>query len=178
MKANTQGKVPENQNQIVDIHIAGASRKKFRIDGDDSKILELNPSDLGIADRLADAYPKLKELEERARKLKFLSSKKDGDEDELDFSEEDMKALKDGTTKFKEIDEEMRTLIDFIFDYGVSAICAESGTMYDPFNGVPRYEAIISSLSNVFESNLNREIRMVKARINQNTQKFTKKRHR
>lgn len=154
-----------NNSAIVDIHIAGASKQKFRINEDDSKIIELNTSDVGIADRLADAYPKLMELEEKSKKLQIET----GDGDELDPVK-----LKKSTSKLLAIDKEMRAQIDYIFDYPVSEVCAPSGTMYDPFEGAFRYEIIVETLTNLYEDNYSKQAKMAKARVKANAKKFTK----
>lgn len=150
---------------VVDIHIAGVSKQRFRIDGDDSKIIELNTSDVGIADRLADAYPKLMELQEKANKLKIDT----GDGDGLDAVK-----LKESTSKLMSIDKEMRVQIDYIFDFPVNEVCASTGTMYDPIEGAFRYEIIVEALINLYEKNYANQMKKAKARAKANTQKFTK----
>ena len=51
---------------IVDLDLSAIRKKRFRVDGDDSKILELNTSDLNILPRLKESYPKLQELSKQA----------------------------------------------------------------------------------------------------------------
>ena len=140
-------------NDVIDIDLSVIKKKKFRINGDNNKILELNVSDMGIVARLGEAYPKLEALQKKVG----------------DFADTASEA--DIAKKLEEIDSEMRELIDFIFDSNVSEICASDGSMYDPINGMFRYEHIMDTLTTLYESNLNAEFKKMKARVN----KYAKK---
>lgn len=148
-------------DEIKDIKLSFNSKQKFRIDNDSSRILELDTSDLSVVSRLQEYYPKLKELEQEAAEL----TKDLGNDDESIV----MKIGK-GLAK---IDKKMRDYIDVIFDANVSATCAPSGSMYDPINGQLRYEHIVSLISGLYEDNLARETRKIKARIAKHTDKYT-----
>lgn len=152
--ALTDKKAPETNKDIVDINIAGVQRTRFRINGDNNSIIELNTSDIGAVFRLEEAYPKLHE------QLKKIA--------ELDSSDEGFNAA------MKEADKAMREQIDYIFDYPVSEVCAKYGTMYDPFNGSFRFEHIIDSLTKLYETTLNAEYKKMNARIQKHTDKYTK----
>lgn len=145
-------------NDIIDINITGLKKKRFRINGDDNKILELNTSDINIATRLSEAYPQLLECEKEINNLSLNS-------------EDDITSF---TTKFKPINDKMCNLIDFIFDSNVSELCSDGGSMYDPINGFLRYEIIIDNLSALYTSNLNKEMNKVKSRVKKHTDKYTK----
>lgn len=159
-------------NDVVDISLAITKRKKFRIDGDDSRILELNTSDMGIVQRLAEAIPKLKELQEKAVSLSTSA------ESTPDMNEENINevagAYIDIGKSLRDVDAEMRDLIDYIFDYKVSAITAPEGTMYDLFNGVCRYEHILTVLMALYEENLQAEYSRVESRMKMHTKKYNK----
>ena len=44
---------------VIDIDLSPTKKKSFRIDGDNSRIIYLNTSDVNIAIRLEELYPKL-----------------------------------------------------------------------------------------------------------------------
>lgn len=159
-------------NDVVDISLAITKKKKFRIDGDDNRILELNTSDLGIVQRIAEAIPKLKALQENAVKL---SSSADGTPD---MNEENIDEVAGAYinlgNSLKDVDKEMRALVDYIFDSNVSEIAAPEGTMYDLFNGVCRYEHIITTLMGLYEENLQAEYSRVESRMKMHTKKYNK----
>ena len=155
---------------ITDIDLSVIEKKRFRIDGDDNRILELNTSDLNIIARLKDSYPKLMNLTQEAVK-KFPE---DGiDPESIDLANPD--TLVPITEFLSDIDTEMRELIDYIFDSNVSEVCAPSGSMYDPINGQFRFEHIIDCLSKLYESDIQGEAKQISTRIKKHTDKYTKK---
>lgn len=160
-----KNEVVENpmQEPIQDIDLSVTRKKRFRIDGDNSRILELNTSDMGIIKRLQDTYPKLDKL---AAKVAAISKEGDGTD------EESAKAV---AKAISETDKEMRSLMDMLFNANVSEVCAPDGSMYDPFNGKYRFEHIIEKLSALYESNLAEEYKRVSTRLKLHTDKYTKK---
>ena len=154
-------------NNIIDIDIKVAEKKKFRINKDDSKILELNTSDINIITRLAEAIPKLDELQTRSvGLLDGVELDKDGG-----LTEDEM--LKIGET-LKAIDNDMRDLLDFIFDSNVSEILASNGSMYDPFEGSYRFEYIVDKLLDLYDNNLKNEYTAMNEKVSKHTDKYTK----
>lgn len=153
------------QNDIVDINLSAIRKKRFRIDGDNNRILELNTSDLGVLSRIKEAYPKLQELNERAIQ--------DWPNSEADHvGEEDYEAV---VNVLKGIDTEMRQLIDYIFNSNVSEVCAPDGTMYDPIDGQFRFEHIINCLVALYENNIDLEVKQISNRVRKYTDKYTGK---
>ena len=154
-----------SDNDIMDIDLSVIKKKKFRINGDNTKILELNVSDMGIVSRLDEAYPKLMALQDKVSAI-------------ADINEEagDMELLSTTASKLNEIDGEMREILDFIFQSNVSEICGSEGSMYDPIEGTFRYEHIISTLVRLYENNLNAEFNKMKENISKHTAKYTKAR--
>ena len=156
------------EDQILDIDLSVTRRKRFRIDGDSNRILELNLSDMGIVSRLKDAYPKLVKLSQDAtEEMADITGDEESDEN-----------LQESLTKtagvLDRIDKEMRGQIDYIFDSNVSELCAPSGSMYDPFNGKFRFEHILNIITSLYESNLNDEYKKMTKRAQKHTSKYIK----
>ncbi len=138
---------------VTDISLDMAERQRFRINGDPEAIIELNLSDMGIVDRMEKGVEVLnKKMGEIAR----TSS------DDENLSE-----------KLTQIDQDMRDVIDGIFDYPVSAVCARYGTMYDPKDGKFRWESILDGLTKLYTNNLNEEYKRLNARLKKHTSKYT-----
>lgn len=156
-------------NDIVDVNFDDIRKKKFRIDGDNNRILELNTSDLSVINRIEDSYPKLVALEQKASLMKVQSE--GSDDDSLD------EAVEKGNISqvLREIDSEMREIMDYIFDADVSEKCAPSGSMFDPFNGEFRYEYVLDKLTKLYETNLDKEYALMRKRINKHTDKYIRK---
>lgn len=114
------------ENNVIDIDLSALRKKRIRINGDDTKIIEINVSDMGVITRLQEAYDRLISLANKYN-LQEEESKTEGDTNNIS-DEEIVETL-------RRLDTEMRELIDFIFQANVSEICADDGTMADPING-------------------------------------------
>lgn len=152
----TDNTAPEIKENIIDINLAGVQKTRFRINGDNNAIIELNTSDIGAVFRLEEAYPK---LHDQLKNIAELNPEDPG------FNE-----------ALKEADRAMREQIDYIFDSPVSEVCAKNGTMYDPFEGSFRFEHILNCLTKLYETTLNDEYKKMNARIQKHTSKYTKSR--
>lgn len=144
-------------NDVIDIELPEIAKKKVRFDGDNNRVVYIDPSDMGIVSRLEEALPKLKTLTTEAC-------------EELSETGED-KSM--GTT-LTEIDEKMRNLIDYIFDAPLSAAAVPSGNMYALHNGVFTFEHIIEVMAKQYENNFENEFNKLNARLKNYTGKYTK----
>lgn len=162
-------KSPESAvDDIQDIDLAVIKKRRFRINGDNNKIIELNVSDLNITNRLSTAYKRLLDYMESVGDI--LADLPEGEELSEEYQEKTEQAL-------KQIDDNMKKEIDFIFASPVSDICSDGGSMYDPFEGSFRYEHIIDALLKLYERNLEKEFSKMKRRVSDRTSKYTKKYH-
>ena len=151
-------------DDIIDVDLSSTERKKFRINGDNTRIVELNPSDLSIITRIEESEKKLKKCVDSLTKLV----------DEPSDTDEEIFAL---GKKFKDIDKQMRDLVDYIFQSNVSEVCVPigQGSMYDPFEGKYRYEHIIEALLTFYQTNIQNEYKKMRATVAKRTAKYTKK---
>lgn len=145
------------KNNIVDIDLSVTKKKQFRIDGDDTRIIELNTSDINILSRLQDSYSKLDALGTKAMSIPDDSS------------------IEDTVAILAEVDKEMRELVNYIFDSDISDVCAPDGSMFDMFNGEFRFEHIISTLIGLYEKNIDNEYKLMAKKIKKHTDKYTGK---
>lgn len=145
------------KTSITDIDLSVTNKKQFRIDKDDSRIIELNTSDLNILSRLQECYPKLDSLGTKAMSI--------SSDNEMD----------DTIATLKEIDKEMRDLVNFVFDSDIADACAPDGSMFDMFNGEFRFEHIISTLIGLYEKNIDKEYKLMAKKIQKHTEKYTGK---
>lgn len=150
-------------SEIIDIELQNP-KKRFRINGDNTKIIELNPSDVNIVSRLKETYKKLNSLAASAGSL--LADKAEATtEEELDQV----------SNALEQLDKEMRELIDFLFDGPVSAVVADNMNLYSPVNGEFWFEHCIEVLSGLYENNFKSEYKKMQARINKRTEKYVGK---
>lgn len=154
---------PENEVFDGNIDLSETRKKRFRINGDNNLVLELNTSDMNTIVRLRDDYPKLMKLANRVLTLK----------DKIEGETEQDELTRMANT-IESIDTEMRELVNHIFDSKVCQVCAVDGSMYDLFNGKFRFEHIIEKLSDLYGNNMKDEFKAVNARVKKHTAKYAK----
>lgn len=157
-------------DDIIDVDLSPIRKKRFRINGDSSKILELNTSDLNITNRLHEAYERLQKLMDKVGEL--VSSIPD--EGEAELTETQQENIKNS---LHDVDVAMKEEVDYIFNAPVSDVCCDGGSMYDPFEGMFRYEHIIDALLKLYERNLESEFTKMRRRVSAKTSKYTTKYH-
>jgi hypothetical protein len=153
-------------NDIIDLDLSITQKKKFRFDKDDTRIVEINTSDMNLLQRVNVAYPKLQELQEKASKMT--------EGIEIDESTA-IAGLGTMAERLSAVDAEMRDLLDYMFDAPVSAAAAPSGSMYDPFNGSFRHEHIIALVMKQYEDNLQSEFKKMEKQLKKHTDKYTRR---
>lgn len=144
-KALTDEKMSDD---IIDINIKSIMRQRFRINGDNSKIVELDVRDMNIATRLEKAYNRLTEL------VTEIS-------DNISENEDDDKAVE----TVDRLDKEMRAQVDYIFDYPVSDTILPTGSMWSLYNGVFQFEYIIGDLTKLYKNNIESEYHKLQSRF-------------
>ena len=142
-----------------------STRKNFRIDGDNKRVLSLDVSDMNVITRLNEVYPKMEKLATEA--IDTLAKQSDTDDDVED--------LKNLATVLADIDKKMREQIDYIFDADVSAKCVPAGNMYDPVGGEFRFEHVIDVISQLYATNLSKEFKTMQDKVKKHTDKYTSK---
>ena len=152
-----------DETNVIDLSIPAIEKKKYRINGDNDKILELNTSDANIITRLTEGYDKLVEYGKAVAELSDAIN-------EEDDTEESMQALSE---KLKEIDTQMKEIVDYIFDANVSEVCAGNASMYDPLDGKFRWEHIIESIGSLFEKSFVNEFKEMQKHTAKHTDKYT-----
>jgi hypothetical protein len=155
-------------NDIIDLDLSITKKKKFRFDKDDTRIVEVNTSDMNLMQRVNTAYPQLQALQEKASKLT----------EGLDKGSDERTALADMAImaeRLSAVDTEMRELLDYMFDAPVSAAAAPDGSMYDPFNGSFRFEYIIAIIMKQYEENLQSEFKKMEKQLKKHTEKYTRR---
>lgn len=155
-------------HDTINISVRGSSRKRFAIDGDPDRVIELNTSDIGIVKRLSDTLPKLKAVEEKIAQVDStgLTTDEGFDIEKTNVFTEDIETLHN----------EMKTLINEVFDENVVDKCLpRGGTLLDPVDGEMRYLVIIADLSNAYQDDLSDEMKKVAKKRESHTSKYTKK---
>lgn len=157
--------LPVVNDDIQDIQVDAIKRKRFRINQDNNKIIELNTTDIGVSYRLTEAYERLNKIMDEVQK------KLDTVPDDEDLNDEQFKTVAES---LKELNDNMCKEIDYIFDEAVSDKFRDGGSMYDPINGMFRYEYILDTITGLYENDLNREFTKMRHRVNERTAKYAR----
>lgn len=155
LDTSAEKELEKPSNDIVDIDLSEIQKKKFRLDRDNNRVIELNTSDITVINRLEEIYPKMLKLVDEAQL--------EGD------SETD-----DALATLLGINKKMKELLDYAFDSEVADKACPTGTLFDPINGKFRFEYIIEKLVNLYDENFSRELALMQKRVNKHTSKYTK----
>ena len=161
-----------NNSNAINLDLSETARTKIWVNGDCTKVLELNLTDFNIVTRAKDAKTKLDELQAEAMELASAEVP-----DSIE-SEEDEKKVDEAIEKFRAIDKKMRDLVDSIFDFGVCELCCDGGSMYDPIGGQYRYDYIIDKLMALYGDQWQKEKKLREQNVSKHTAKYTKSRKR
>ena len=152
-------------NNVIDLNLP-IEKRAFRFGQDDNRIVYINTSDFGFMERLPEAYKKLEDLQNR---VTGVSEGVNGDAEDLD---DIMEGLGTMGSRLKALDTEMREVVDTLFQAPVSAAAAPDGSMYDLFEGTPRYDLIIAVLVEQFGKRYADEFKKVKEKVKKHAGKY------
>lgn len=164
--------IENGKAKALNLDLSETARTKIWVNGDCTKVLELNLTDLGIMGRAKDAMKELDELQAEANALVSAEVP-----DNLE-TEEDNKKFDEVIETFRNIDNKMRKIVNEIFDFDVCDICCDGGSMYDPIGGQYRYEYIIDRIMALYGDSWEKETKLSKDRMKSHTAKYTKSRKR
>ena len=147
-------------------------KKRFTVGGDPNLVIEFDPTDLGVANRLSKALPefnklndKWAELNDSAEKLVDTESVEDAESTAAEFS-----------TKFDELEKRVRDIIDEVFDGEVADKLLGNSSSFSPVNGYFKYEHIITAMLNCYEKQIQDEAPKFNSRkVTKYTHKYIKK---
>lgn len=142
---------------VIDIEFKELQKKRFRLDRDNSRVIELNTSDFNTISRLEEIYPKMLEFVEDAQ---------------AELSDDSADALK----VLSNINDSMKELLNYAFNSDIADKACPDGTLFDLINGKFRFEYIMERLIALYDENFTKEFELVKKRVGKHTSKYTKKR--
>ena len=155
----------ETTNKTFDFDLSLSQKKRIRIDGDDSRVIELNVSDMGIIERFNQLSDKMSKLSTEYVDVKF--------DENLDEKQETEEVI----NRIKIIDSKMREIVDDLFQSKVSDVCVPDGTMFDMFNGIFMYEILIERLLTLYTDNIEKETKKTLNRMRKYTDKYIPQDH-
>lgn len=165
----------DNNNLDGNIDLGFSTKKKrFSVGGDPNVVIEFDPSDLGVANRLSKALPKFKELEDEWKDLnaeaESLETTNIEDEQGAETAKTTIESI---SIKLDKLEKDVRDLLDNVFDSAVADKLLGNSSAFSPVNGYLKYEHIITAMLKCFEQHVQDEAPKFNAR--KVTQKYTHK---
>lgn len=156
--------------EIRDISLS--KKKSFTIDGDLNRTIQLDTSDMNILVRLEETYPDIRKLAldatQRISSVPVITGEDDEDAE---------KTVTQMVDILKEIDNDMRKKVDYVFASKVSDICVPTGNMFDPVGGEFRFEHLIDVLTRLYAGDITGEFKKMQERVKKHTEKYINKRN-
>lgn len=160
--------INKTQDDIIDIQIKGIGKKRIRVNGDNSKIITINPNDTKVLERLTTGYPKY--MEWHNEYIKTLEKKEAiSDTSTLEYWKEIAEVL-------STIDNKLRELINYIFNVDISSVLDDDGSMCDVLEtGETRFDTILFEFLQFYGDNIANNFKKMKERSQSHTDKYVKK---
>lgn len=157
------------------INLNITTRKKFTIDNDKSRVIELDTHDLALVNRLSESIKRINALKddwEKLEKLTSTSEEAEISEDEVD--ENLLKEVSDFSDQFAVIEAKMRDIVDYIFDCpGLCQTILGNASIFSPVNGAYKFEQIIDVLTGLYEDSIEKEAKKInKQKVEAKTSKY------
>lgn len=130
--------------------------KEFNINGDESRVIRFNPSDIGIIERFNEAKKNITGYQE---KLKDIPLKADGNPDVEEKEYETAARLVGETRKF------INTQIDYVFANPVSDTVFGMQSPLSSVGGVPLFERFMNCAKPFVEKEIKSESEVQQKRI-------------
>lgn len=154
-------------SNIVEISLENP-KQQIRINGDDNRVIELNLTDSAIIVRLNKGINDIQQLIQRREGIRdSLTAVNVDDEKGLEQFTELAKV-------FAETEDEMREIINEIFDYDVCTPMVGKNSVFSTKNGEFLYETIINKLMDLYGDAIGEETKKVRERMSKHTSKYIK----
>ena len=161
---------------IDNINLNVNTRRKFTIDGDRDRVIYLDINDIGLVNRMSDSIKKMDELKEEWDKLESLADVHDSGDNKTDeeMDEALLKEVTDFSEQFSLIENKMRDIVDYIFDYeGLCQTVVGNSSIFSPVNGVYKFEQVIDVLTGLYEDSIEKEAKKLNSKkVEQKTSKY------
>lgn len=173
MALNTKKETTNEQVYDGNIDLGySTKKKKFTVGGDVNTVIEFDPSDIGVASRLAKSLKDLQALSDKWEKLQSNMEDIEG----ADTDDSLVKSTDQFAKDFDKLEKSVKDIIDYVFDSDVADKLLGKSSAFSPVNGKFKYEHIIEAMLKCYEQQIQDEAPKFNARKVQNyTNKYVRK---
>ena len=133
--------------KLENLNLGVNTKKRFTIDGDEIRILEIDVQDMSIMSRIKPAMERINKVKSHWENLQDI--------DPDNISDEEMDKLQ---SALESSEKEMRDAIDYLFNTNVCEVCLGDTSAFTPVNGKLKYDIIITTLSGLYEKTIKAEM--------------------
>lgn len=146
---------------INTLKIGAPKLKRFAVDGDESRVIEIDPGDTGIVARWAAVESWFRETEQTLDGINV----EDGNEAQA----------REFAALYARIDEEAREKVNYLFASDVcTPVAGPTGSMMRTVDGQPLFMVVLDALLPLYEAEVRKEQEKTDARIKKHTAKYVK----
>lgn len=155
-------------SEIINLQVE-SPKQTIQLNGNPEKVIELDLGDSNIITRLSEGTDKIENLvNERQNLHELLANGNDSDESNTGY-------YKNLASKFKELENSMREIINEIFEYDVCTPFLGTSSVFSIKNGEFAFEKIINSLMGLYSDSIRKESNNLKQRLAKHTDKYLNK---
>lgn len=154
-------------SEIINLQVE-SQKQTIQLNGNPEKVIELDLGDSNIITRLSEGADKIENLVKERQNLHELLANGN------DSTESNAKYYQDLAVKFKELENNMREIINEIFEYDVCTPFLGTSSVFSIKNGEFAFEKIINSLMGLYEDSIRKESNNLKQRLSKHTDKYLK----
>lgn len=152
-------------SEIINLQVE-SPKQTIQLNGNPEKVIELDLGDSNIITRLSEGVDKVEKLVQERQNLHELLANGN------DSTESNAKYYQDLAGKFRELENNMRGIINEIFDFDVCTPFLGTSSVFSIKNGEFAYERIINSLMGLYEDSIQKENNKLKERLSKHTDKY------
>lgn len=160
---------------MQNINLNLSTKKKFTIDGDPNRVIELDISDINIINRATTAFKNIENLKNDWEKLPTLEEL-DSDNVDTEILHNTVDKIDEFSDEFSAIENQLKNEIDFMFDSPISNTIFGTSSPFSIVNDKFKFEHTIDVLMSLYEEQLQGDLKKLnKSKVVNKTRRYIKK---
>ena len=159
---------------IQNINLNLSTKKKFTLDGDPNRVIELDISDINIIDRATTAFRNIEKLQADWESLPI--PKNPNNEDDGETLNDTVSTIEDFNTQFAEIENKLKQELNYMFDSDIAGTIFEANSPFSMVNGKFKFQQVVDVLMSLYENQIQSDVKKLnRQKVVNKTQRYIKK---
>lgn len=147
--------------EIRNLQFGAPKRKQFTVDGDETRVIEIDTGDTGILGRWSSVKKWFESVQERLEAMPKIEENSEESADQF-------------SAEFNEMSNEVRQQLNILFDSDVCTPIVGNGSMLRTVNGEPLFMLTLETLLPLYEEDIKVEMQKSQKKIDKHTAKYKK----